>query len=62
MAPYSFSVNGIPYPRPHIWRLNLAAGPNAATTDVINGMPTNHFIFMGRLASLASFYEGYGIP
>jgi hypothetical protein len=41
--------------------LTWRQAPNAATADVINGMQTNHFIFMGRLASLASFYEGYGI-
>ena len=35
--------------------------PNAATADVISRMQTNHFNFMGRLVSLASFYEGYGI-
>lgn len=34
--------------------------PNEAVGQVITGMETNHFEFMGRPVTLASFYEGYG--
>lgn len=35
--------------------------PNARVAAVIAGMQNEHFPFMGRSLSLASFYEGYGI-
>lgn len=35
--------------------------PNDAIRGVISGMQKNHFVFMGRSASLADFYEGYGL-
>jgi len=35
--------------------------PNARVADIITGMRREHFIFMGRSASLADFYNGYGI-
>jgi hypothetical protein len=34
--------------------------PNPAIARVISGMQSNHFDFMGRTTSLASFYAGYG--
>ncbi|MGZ3874915.1 MAG: LIC_13387 family protein [Mucilaginibacter sp.] len=34
--------------------------PDAAIKQVIDGMERNHFNFMGRSASLANFYAGYG--
>jgi hypothetical protein len=34
--------------------------PNPAIAQVISGMQNNHFNFMGRTTSLASFYAGYG--
>lgn len=34
--------------------------PDAAIKQVIDGMERNHFDFMGRPASLANFYAGYG--
>jgi hypothetical protein len=34
--------------------------PNPAVGLVIKGMETNHFEFMGRQVTLASFYDGYG--
>jgi hypothetical protein len=35
--------------------------PNATIGQVIQSMQTNHFEFMGRSATIANFYEGYGI-
>jgi hypothetical protein len=35
--------------------------PNAAVAAVIAGMQKEHFDFMGRSATVAMFYEGYGI-
>lgn len=35
--------------------------PNARIADVITGMHREHFLFMGRSASLAEFHDGYGI-
>lgn len=34
--------------------------PNPAVKQVIDGMQTNHFDFMGRSSTLANFYAGYG--
>jgi len=34
--------------------------PNAAVAQVVNGMQTIHFNFMGRSVSIGGFYEGYG--
>jgi hypothetical protein len=34
--------------------------PSAAVGAVISGMENNHFNFMGRQASLALFFDGYG--
>jgi len=41
----------------------LAGGkaPNAAVAQVMQGMQQNHFSFMGRSASLAIFFNGYGV-
>ncbi|MDB5131234.1 MAG: hypothetical protein JWR02_983 [Mucilaginibacter sp.] len=35
--------------------------PNTAVANVIAGMEREHFAFMGRSATVAMFYEGYGI-
>ena len=35
--------------------------PNSKIAIVIQGMMTEQFVFMGRTASLAQFYSGYGI-
>jgi succinate dehydrogenase hydrophobic anchor subunit len=35
--------------------------PNEAVKQVIDGMQNNRFDFMGRTASLADFYSGYGV-
>ena|SRR5437879_3648919 len=40
--------------------LSWKKAPNTAVGSVIAGMQTNHFDFMGRSATLAYFYEGYG--
>jgi hypothetical protein len=34
--------------------------PNPAVKQVIDGMQSNHFDFMGRSSTLANFYAGYG--
>lgn len=34
--------------------------PNTALKQVIHGMINNHFDFMGRSATIGSFYAGYG--
>jgi hypothetical protein len=34
--------------------------PNAAIGRIITAMQTDHFLFMGRSVTIASFYEGYG--
>ena len=41
--------------------LSWSEPPNAKVAAVINGMQTEHFDFMGRSATLAQFYNGYGI-
>jgi hypothetical protein len=41
--------------------LSWKKAPNTAVAQVINGMQNQHFDFMGRSASLADFYNGYGI-
>lgn len=35
--------------------------PNKAVADVIQGMESNRFEFLGRQVTVAEFYEGYGI-
>jgi hypothetical protein len=40
--------------------LSWKNAPNPLVGQVIAGMQKNHFEFMGRSATLASFYEGYG--
>jgi hypothetical protein len=40
--------------------LGWKKAPNAAVAGVISGMENNHFDFMGRTTTIASFYEGYG--
>jgi fucose 4-O-acetylase-like acetyltransferase len=40
--------------------LTWKIAPNPAVGLVIKGMETNHFDFMGRSATLASFYDGFG--
>ncbi len=44
-----------------IGALTWKQAPNASVGAVITGMQNEHFPFMGRDASIASFYEGYGI-
>ena len=34
--------------------------PNAAVAQVVKGMETEHFEFMGRQATLGMFFNGYG--
>lgn len=41
--------------------LSWRTAPNAAVARVITGMENNHFDFMGQQASLAAFYDGYGV-
>ena len=43
-----------------IGALTWKTPPNAAVGQVIKGMEDNHFDFMGRSVTLASFFEGYG--
>jgi hypothetical protein len=43
-----------------IGALTWKAPPNPAVGQVIKGMEDNHFDFMGKSASLAAFFEGYG--
>jgi hypothetical protein len=40
--------------------LSWKDAPNDAISRVITSMQTNHFEFMGRSVTIASFYEGYG--
>lgn len=40
--------------------LSWKTAPNSRVAAVVAGMQHEHFQFMGRSASLASFYEGYG--
>jgi len=40
--------------------LSWKTAPNPTIGLIIKGMETNHFDFMGRSVSLASFYDGYG--
>jgi heme A synthase len=44
-----------------IGALTWNQAPNAAIGRVITAMETNHFDFMGRNTTIASFYSGYGI-
>jgi len=44
-----------------IGALTWKNAPNPAVGQVIRGMEDNHFDFMGKSASLASFFEGYGL-
>jgi len=41
--------------------LSWKNAPNAAVAAVIAGMQKEHFNFMGRLSTIAAFYEGYGV-
>src|ERR1700744_5391763 len=41
--------------------LNWKNAPDAAVGRLISSMQTTHFAFMGRSATLAGFYEGYGL-
>jgi hypothetical protein len=41
--------------------LSWKNAPNNTIRQVIIAMQANHFNFMGRSATLANFYEGYGI-
>jgi heme A synthase len=41
--------------------LTWTEAPNAAIGKVISAMQNNHFDFMGRSVTLASFFNGYGI-
>lgn len=41
--------------------LNWKKAPNVKVASVIKGMEDETFSFMGRQASLASFYSGYGL-
>ena len=41
--------------------LNWKNAPDTAVGNLINSMQTTHFEFMGRSATLAGFYEGYGL-
>ena len=43
-----------------IGALTWKEAPNTRVATVINGMQTEHFDFMGRSASLGSFFDGYG--
>ena len=40
--------------------LTWKEAPNARVATVIAGMQTEHFMFMGKSLTLASFFEGYG--
>jgi len=40
--------------------LSWKEAPNARIAAVVNGMQNEHFNFMGRSLTLASFYDGYG--
>src|SRR5476649_2686697 len=44
-----------------IGALTWNQAPNAAIGRVITAMETNHFNFMGRNTTIASFYDSYGI-
>ena len=41
--------------------LSWKNAPNATIARVVREMIVNHFEFMGRSVTVASFYEGYGI-
>ena len=41
--------------------LSWKQAPNAKVQQIVDGMQSNHFAFMGRNASIGLFYEGYGI-
>jgi hypothetical protein len=41
--------------------LNWKNASDAAVGRLISSMQTTHFAFMGRSATLAGFYEGYGL-
>src|SRR5258705_13736721 len=40
--------------------LSWKNAPNAAVKQVVDGMLSNRFDFMGRSASIGDFYTGYG--
>jgi hypothetical protein len=40
--------------------LTWKEAPNARVAAVVNGMQNEHFNFMGRSLTLASFFDGYG--
>jgi len=44
-----------------IGALTWKTPPNAAVGQVIKGMESNHFDFMGRSVTLGAFFEGYGL-
>lgn len=41
--------------------LTWKEAPNSTVAKVVSDMQTVHFLFMGRQASLGSFFEGYGV-
>ena len=41
--------------------LNWKHATDATMAGIIAAMQNNHFIFMGRSATIAAFYDGYGI-
>ena len=43
-----------------IGALSWKDAPNPSVGQVLTAMQKNHFVFMGRDTTLASFYEGYG--
>ena len=43
-----------------IGALTWRQAPNSRVAAVIKGMQTEHYPFMGRQISLASFFDGYG--
>ena len=40
--------------------LTWSDAPNAAVAQVVKGMETVHFVFMGRQVTLGLFFNGYG--
>ena len=45
----------------HTFGTFSTASPNKKIAEITEEMAQNHFIFMGRTASLAIFFEGYGV-
>lgn len=43
-----------------IGALTWKKAPNATVQQVVDGMQSNHFEFMGRSISLGLFFDGYG--